>query len=51
MPLTINPEPSLGIKTVYYRERNRHFFGHIIGQYIFLGLGGKEKTKSLANTI
>ena len=37
--LTINPEPSLGIQTVSYRERNnRHIFGHIIGQYFVLGL-------------
>ena len=50
--LTINPEPSLGIQTVYYRKRsNRHIFGHIIIQYFLLGLGEKERIMSLASTI
>ena len=52
VPLIINPEPSLGIQTVCYRERNnRHIFGHIIRQYFLLGLREKERIKSLIYTI
>ena len=45
--LNINGEPSLGIQIVYYRERSNRY---IIGQQFLLGLGGKERLKSLANT-
>ena len=50
IPLTINPEPSLGNQTVFYRERNNRFtLGHVIKQYFLLGLRGKERIMSLSN--
>ena len=52
IPLASNSQSCLGIQTGFYRERNnKYIFGHISGQYFLLGLGGKERIKSLRSTI
>ena len=46
IPLTMNLEPSLGIQTVYYRERDNNIFSDISLDNIFFWVTEKKKELS-----